>query len=105
MIATLQSQLAFVRAVQRVDTKGVEPLSAIRDETEQAIRENTIGLEDLKEALAKEVHVGHYQRPQRVKEKLSPDEEKWDALATASRKAGKYFVVQSAKTQDQEAQG
>ncbi|KAI9158458.1 Glutamyl-tRNA(Gln) amidotransferase subunit F [Paramyrothecium foliicola] len=100
MIATLQSQLQFVRAVQRVDTTGVEPLSAIRDETEHALRENTIGLEELKDALAKEVREGHYKRPRRVKEKLAPDEEKWDALATASRKAGRYFVVDSAKKQD-----
>lgn len=97
MIATLQSQLQFARAVQRVDTKGVEPLRAIRDETEAAIRESTIGLDDLEDVLAKETLVGHYQRPRKVKERIQSDAENWDALATASRKAGKYFVVESGK--------
>ncbi|UKZ86136.1 uncharacterized protein TrAFT101_001975 [Trichoderma asperellum] len=97
MIETLQSQLQFARAVQRVDTKGVEPLRAIRDETEAAMKENTIGLDDLKDTLAKEALVGHYQRPRRVREQIQSDAENWDALATASRKAGKYFVVESGK--------
>lgn len=97
MIETLQSQLQFARAVQRVDTKGVEPLRAIRDETEAAMKENTIGLDDLKDTLAKEALVGHYQRPRRVREQIHSDAENWDALATASRKAGKYFVVESGK--------
>ncbi|KAL7821452.1 hypothetical protein V8C44DRAFT_314602 [Trichoderma aethiopicum] len=97
MIETLQSQLQFARAVQRVDTKGVEPLRAIRDETDAAIEEITIGLEDLKEVLAKETLVGHYQRPRKVKERIHSDAENWDALATASRRAGKYFVVESGK--------
>lgn len=97
MIATLQSQLHFVKAVQRVDTTGLEPLQAIRDETDEGRREITIGLEDLKEALAKEIKVGHYKRPKRVKEKIVSEAEKWDALSTASKKAGKYFVVESAK--------
>ncbi|KAK5997050.1 hypothetical protein PT974_02401 [Cladobotryum mycophilum] len=97
MIATIQSQLRFVRAVQRVNTDGVEPLRAIRDETEAAVKETTIGLEDLKEALAKETLVGHYKRPRRVKEKIKSAAEDWDALLTASRKAGKYFVVDSGK--------
>lgn len=102
MIKTLQSQLQFVRAVQRVDTTGVEPLRAIRDETEAARRENTIGLAHLKEALDKEKLVGHYQRPMRVREKIESEAENWDALGTASRKAGKYFVVQSAKKESTE---
>ncbi|KAH6610203.1 hypothetical protein Trco_000223 [Trichoderma cornu-damae] len=97
MIATLQSQLQFARAVQRVDTKGVEPLRAIRDETEAAVEEITIGLDDLKDVLAKETLVGHYQRPRKVKERIRSDAENWDALATASRKAGRYFVVESGK--------
>ncbi|KAL7923007.1 hypothetical protein ACQKWADRAFT_290954 [Trichoderma austrokoningii] len=97
MIETLQSQLQFARAVQRVNTKGVEPLRAIRDETDAAVKENTIGLDDLKDTLAKEALVGHYQRPRRVKEQIKSDAENWDALSTASRKAGKYFVVESGK--------
>ncbi|OAA79534.1 DUF726 domain protein [Akanthomyces lecanii RCEF 1005] len=97
MIATLQSQLHFVKAVQRVDTTGLEPLQAIRDETEGGRRESAIGLDDLQEALAKETRVGHYKRPRRVKEKIESEAENWDALSTASKKAGKYFVVESAK--------
>lgn len=98
MIATLQSQLQFVKAVQRVDTKGLEPLQAIRDETEEGRKQSAIGLEHLKDVLAKETRVGHYQRPRRVKEKMKSEAENWDALSTASKKAGKYFVVESAKT-------
>ncbi|KAH6891104.1 hypothetical protein B0T10DRAFT_302462 [Thelonectria olida] len=99
MIATLQSQLQFVRAVQRVDTTGVEPLRAIRDETPEAREENAVGLADLEGTLAREVLVGHYQRPKRVRGKVESEAENWDALSTASRTAGRYFVVQSGKKQ------
>ncbi|RGP71598.1 hypothetical protein FLONG3_7090 [Fusarium longipes] len=97
MINTLQSQLQFVRAVQRVDTTGVEPLRAIRDETPEARQELKIGLADLQEALDKEVRIGHYQRAKRVREKIESNAEKWDALSTASKTAGRYFVVESGK--------
>ncbi|KAM0427303.1 hypothetical protein ACHAPT_007738 [Fusarium lateritium] len=97
MINTLQNQLQFVRAVQRVDTTGVEPLRAIRDETDAARSEVTIGLADLDEALSSEVLVGHYQRARRVRDKVESEAEKWDALGTAGRTAGRYFVVESGK--------
>lgn len=97
MITTLQSQLHFVKAIQRVDTSGLEPLQAIRDETEEGRKEATIGLDDLKQVLAKEIRVGHYKRPKRIKEKVESEAENWDALSTASKKAGKYFVVESAR--------
>ena len=102
MISTLQSQLHFVRAIQRVDTTGVEPLQAIRDETEAGRKEATINLEDLKGILNKETFVGHYKRPRRVKEKLESAAEQWDPLSTASRKAGKYFVVEAAKKEGEQ---
>ncbi|KAH7154959.1 hypothetical protein B0J13DRAFT_544417 [Dactylonectria estremocensis] len=102
MMATLQSQLQFVRAVQRVETSGVEPLRAIRDETPEARAENTVGLADLEDFLAREALVGHYRRPKRVRTKVESEAERWDALATASRKAGRHFVVQSAKGQTAE---
>lgn len=105
MIATLQSQLRFVRAVQRVDTSGVEPLRAIRDETEQGVREGAITLDKLKGLLGEETRVGHYQRPRRVKKKVESEAEDWDALATASRRAGRFFVVQSKKKGQDEAAG
>ncbi|KAH7015248.1 hypothetical protein EDB80DRAFT_707458 [Ilyonectria destructans] len=105
MISTLQSQLQFVRVVQRVDTSGVEPLRAIRDETPEAQAENTVGLADLEDVLGREARVGHYQRPKRVRDKVESEAEKWDALGTASRKAGRYFVVQSGKKQAAEGSG
>lgn len=103
MITTLQSQLRFVRAVQGVDTEGVAPLTAVRDETAQGMGENTITLEALRPALERERLVGHYRRPKRVREPREAgegarvEEERWDVLGTASRKAGKFFVVQSKK--------
>jgi hypothetical protein len=105
MTATLQSQLRFVRAVQRVDTRGVEPLRAIRDETDQATRERAITLESLRPLLDAETVVGHYKRPRRVKKKIESEAEDWDALGTASRKAGRFFVVQSGKTEPGEGMG
>lgn len=101
MIATLQGQLRFVRAVQRVDTSGVEPLRAVRDETAQAAGEGTVGLEALRHVLDKEEKVGHYQRPKRVREKVRSEAEGWDVLRTASRRAGKFFVVQSKKKESE----
>lgn len=97
MITTLQNQLQFVRAVQRVDTGGVEPLRAIRDETDAARAEATVGLADLGDALSSEVLVGHYQRARRAREKAESEAERWDALSTAGRTAGRYFVVESGK--------
>ncbi|KAK2600072.1 hypothetical protein QQS21_005158 [Conoideocrella luteorostrata] len=97
LINTLQSQLRFVRTIQRVDTRGVEPLRAIRDETAEGVRENTVTLADMRALLDQEQLVGHYKRPRRVKSKIDEDAEKWDVLGTASRRAGKYFVVDSSK--------
>ncbi|RDA90726.1 hypothetical protein CP533_4049 [Ophiocordyceps camponoti-saundersi (nom. inval.)] len=97
MIATLQSQLRFVRAVQSVDTTGVDPLRSIRDETEVANSETTVKLSDLQPALAKEVPVGHHKRPTRVRDESPPQIKDWDPLATASKKAGRYFVVDAGK--------
>ncbi|KAI0974789.1 hypothetical protein F4678DRAFT_350907 [Xylaria arbuscula] len=65
MLATLSSQLHFVRAIQGVDTTGVAPLRAIRDETTAGLREQTVGLEELRHALEAEDIVGHARRPRR----------------------------------------
>ncbi|OJZ91632.1 hypothetical protein ASPFODRAFT_122688 [Aspergillus luchuensis CBS 106.47] len=54
MLETLESQIHFVKQVQRIDATGVEPLQSIRDESPEAVQENTIGLEKLREALSKE---------------------------------------------------
>lgn len=101
MLATLQSQLQFVRAVQRVDTAVIEPLRAIRDESLAAREQAAVTLKDLEGVLAAEKLVGHYRRPKRVRDKVvvEPEAEAWDALGTASRTAGRYFVVRSGKKQ------
>ncbi|KAI3327992.1 hypothetical protein HD806DRAFT_345112 [Xylariaceae sp. AK1471] len=65
MLATLSSQLHFVRAIQSVDTTNIMPLRAIRDETAQGLREQTIGLAELRDALEAEDVVGHARRPRR----------------------------------------
>ena len=98
-MSTLHSQLRFVRAVQRVDTTGVEPLRAIRDETEEGTAEQTVRLADVEGALRRERLVGHRRRPRRVRDDDDNDDndnevERWDALATASTTAGRYFVVE-----------
>lgn len=86
--------------MQSVDTIGVNPLCAIRDETNQGILESTVTLETLKAVLDKEEVVGHYKRPRRTSNpnpNPGPETEGWDVLGTASRRAGKFFVVQSKK--------
>lgn len=111
MLATLATQLRFVRDVQSVDTAGVEPLQAIRDETAAGIQERTIGLDSLKDALAEEVVVGRNRRPRRPRsgvttstvrqeggDKKHPNSvEDWDVLSMAEGKVGRYFVVNSSK--------
>ncbi|KAI1151738.1 hypothetical protein F4825DRAFT_347438 [Nemania diffusa] len=124
MLATLSSQLHFVRAIQGVDTAGVAPLRAIRDETALGLREQTLGLAELKDVLELEDVVGHARRPRRrrtqtqtpprtleqqssprvkggggEKQKQVPNEEDWDVLGNASETArGRYFVVRSGGT-------
>lgn len=97
MLDTLAAQLHFVGEIQRVDTTGVKPLRAIRDETEAAEQEQTIGLDTLKEALAKEKTIGKWHR--RIQRGTTPadarDVEGWDVLGSAEKKVGKYFVVES----------
>ena len=67
MLATLESQLGFVRAVRGVDTRGVAPLRATRDETGAGQRqEQAVGVAALREALeGGEDVVGHARRPRR----------------------------------------
>lgn len=101
MLNTLSAQLHFVGEIQQVDTAGVKPLRAIRDETVAAEQEQTISLNMLKNALAKEKVIGkHYKR---IKRDTTPtdtgDVEKWDVLGSAERKVGKYFVVESERPQ------
>ncbi|KAL4820200.1 hypothetical protein BDW67DRAFT_172938 [Aspergillus spinulosporus] len=95
MLETLESQIHFVKEIQKVDTTGVEPLQAIRDESPEAVKENTIGLEQLREALSKERVVGRNKRIQRIESARNerPDGDVWDgdALGYASKTKGRFF--------------
>jgi len=100
MIQTLESQLHFVQAIQSVDTTDVEPLRSIRDETEEAEKENAVTLESMKEELSKEEVVGHSRRIRGRKSATSEADEacNWDPLALASKKIGRYIVVDTGKS-------
>ncbi|KAK2070863.1 hypothetical protein P8C59_005325 [Phyllachora maydis] len=66
MIGVLESQLRFVQHVQSIDTTGVEPLSSIRDDTAEGLREAAITLDQLKSALDDEISLGRVKRPRRI---------------------------------------
>ncbi|EDU49065.1 GatC Asp-tRNAAsn-Glu-tRNAGln amidotransferase C subunit [Pyrenophora tritici-repentis] len=102
MLDTLADQLHFVGKIQEVDTTGVTPLRAIRPEGQAAIKEQMIGLEQVKEVLNSEKVIGqHYKRIQRdTTPKDAKDVEDWDVLGSAERKSGKYFVVESERPQE-----
>ena len=98
MLNTLRSQLHFVNEVQKVDTRGVEPLRSIRDETAEALKEDEITIESLQDAFAKEKVVGkHYRRIRRQPSDMDekPSAEDWDVLGQAERKINGYFVVET----------
>lgn len=99
MLRTLESQIHFVKEMQTVDTTGVEPLRSIRDETAAATQETAIGLDQLRDALAKEEVSGRRRRIQRLQgeRESQPDGPTWDgdALGYASKTKGKYFVVET----------
>lgn len=100
MLKTLNTQLQFVREIQKVDTECVEPLRSLRDETVEAQKENEIGLDDLKEAFSREEVKGKHYRRIRRRQDLKVDTkgaEDWNVLGHAERKVGKYFVVENTK--------
>ncbi|PNS15707.1 Glutamyl-tRNA(Gln) amidotransferase subunit F, mitochondrial [Sphaceloma murrayae] len=97
MLSTLAQQLHFVKQIQDIDTAGVEPLKAIRDETPSAEREGTIGREtgEIAAALAKEEVRGRYApRRRRRKDEVGKKAGDWDVLANAARREGRYFIVE-----------
>jgi Asp-tRNA(Asn)/Glu-tRNA(Gln) amidotransferase C subunit len=102
MLDTLVAQLHFVGKIQEVDTSGVEPLRAIRDETTAAEEEQTVTMTTLADALKNEKIIGtHYKRIQRDTTPVdAKDAEEWDVLGSAERKVGKYFVVESERPQE-----
>lgn len=96
MLKTLESQIHFVKEIQRIDTAGIPPLRSIRDESAEAVQEASIGLDNLKEAFGKERKVGRSKKIERAHpEKNIPPDDAWDgnALNTASKRIGKYFIV------------
>ncbi|KAG6360165.1 hypothetical protein INS49_011221 [Diaporthe citri] len=100
MLGTLRAQLHFVRDAQSVDTRGVEPLRSIRDETATGVAESTVTLDTLREALSRETAVGFRRRPRRVKdaqERVQSEEERLVEAATVERRDKRYFVVASGK--------
>lgn len=102
MLETLAAQLHFVGKIQKVDTTGLTPLRALRDETKQAEKEQTISMDTLKEALSKEKVIGlHHKRIQRdTTPTHARHVEAWDVLGSAERKSGKYFVVEGERPQE-----
>ncbi|CAL5868228.1 uncharacterized protein PFLUO_LOCUS2452 [Penicillium psychrofluorescens] len=99
MLQTLESQIHFVKEIQRVDATGVEPLRSIYDESPEAVKETTIGLDRLRDAMAQEQVTGRRRRVKRVPiaKNDRPDGNAWDgnALGSASKTKGPYFVVET----------
>lgn len=98
MLSTLSSQLHFVKDIQNVDTSGVEPLRSLRDETVEGEKESELGLEAMKDALAKEEIRGkHHKRIRRKRAPVENVEGEWDVMGSATQKVGRYFVVEGGK--------
>lgn len=99
MLSTLRSQLGFVKDVQSVNTEGVPPLQALRDETGEGLIESSLGVESVKHALEEEVVVGKHYKRLRSKSRGTSNNQSgsWDVLGHAERKVGNYFVVESEK--------
>jgi Glu-tRNAGln amidotransferase C subunit len=101
MLETLASQLYFVQEIQKVDTTGVEPLKALRDETLGTEKASEVTLGSLKEALDQEEVIGeHYKRIRRKQGQanITNNPGEWRPLDHAQRKVGKFFVVDSGRT-------
>ena len=105
MLRDLRNQIHFVKQIQKVNTDGVEPLVAIRDETPGYIEQSTIRLEDLKPWLDQEEKVGRgeFSRVRRPRDG-KVEEMDWDPFEMgvgseegSGRRWGKYFVVKKAK--------
>ena len=100
MLSTLSSQLHFVKEIQKVDTTGVEPLRSLRDETVEGEKAAELGVEAMRDALAKEEVRGKYYKRIRRRRDLDVrkgEDEEWDVLGTAERKVGRFFVIEGGK--------
>ena len=104
MLSTLESQIHFVKEVQKVDTIGVEPLISIRDETDEALQEQMITLEKLKPYLNQEERVGNNGTIRRRKPLERVTDSGWDPFELGdgkeTRKRGKYFFVKKGKNEE-----
>lgn len=102
MLRTLSEQLHFVRAIQRVNTDGVEPLVCIRDETQQGLSEREISVDTpaIAEALRNMTVSGKHKRERRKRDPVAkPDEAgDWDVLGMAERTKSGYFIVDNSKS-------
>ena len=97
MIKDLESQLQFVRAIQEVDTEGVEPMVSIRDEKAEGEKDDEVTLETLKADFAKETVSGIRGRITKCGKVEVEDDEDWDALASAPKTVGRYIALDNAK--------
>ena len=104
MLKTLESQIHFVKEVQKVNTTGVEPLVALRDETAESFQEQTITLDTLKPFLDQEEKVGNNGTIRRRKPTAMITHSGWDPFELGdgkeTRKMGKYFFVKKGKDKD-----
>lgn len=123
MLAILHTQLHFVRDIQTVATKGVQPLHVIRDERSDTLDRMLEARKTLlNKAIAQETRFGFHGRPRRnrvaeavtvkswskldVNSKAAkpepalryPDEEALVELATRPRRKQGFFVVDGGKT-------
>jgi Asp-tRNA(Asn)/Glu-tRNA(Gln) amidotransferase C subunit len=104
MLRDLASQLHFVKQLQQVDTEGVEPLRAIRDESDEAEKAAELTVDKLKHAFDGEHVVGHHYR--RIRRRKQPAASQvdidtpshWQPLEHAQTPQGKYFVVDKSQS-------
>jgi Asp-tRNA(Asn)/Glu-tRNA(Gln) amidotransferase C subunit len=100
MLRTLSDQLHFVRAVQAADTTGVEPLRALRDESEEdeCLEEKRV-MKECEAAFEKEEILGQWhkrirRRRDELPSKIDEAIENWQPVNASARKSGKYFLVE-----------
>lgn len=127
MLSTLAQQIHFVKEIQKVDTDGVEPLVAIRDETADARYEGEITKESLAEFIALEqkrgkngtirrrkdveptrvVHkVAMQRKPEKGDDRIQDPFQLGDGDQDGTdRKKGQYFFVKRSKKEDTAGEG
>ncbi|KIV97999.1 hypothetical protein PV10_01693 [Exophiala mesophila] len=102
MLNTLRQQIHFVKEIQKVDTTGVEPLVAIRDETVDGIWNNTITEETLEPYFQMEEHVGENGTIRRRKEVVPNDVNKDDMVDDPAEPLTEHIMDDSQIMKDQD---